>query len=168
MTTAKQIEANRRNALLSTGAVTECGKTTVSKNAIKHGIFTSALVIGDGIIQETVLDYNELLLNLTKSLNPTDQMESLLVEKIAVDFWRLKRVIKFESHCISDPYNGLTVANTLPNYGDDEKVTRYERSLQRSIMQILLCLKSCREFGKLFSNLGLFCKYKFYKLCRAK
>jgi len=42
MTTEKQVEAN---ALLSTCAVTVEGKTVVSRNAVKHGIFTKDLVI---------------------------------------------------------------------------------------------------------------------------
>ena len=37
MTTENKIEANRKNALLSTGAVTEEGKAIISKNALKHG-----------------------------------------------------------------------------------------------------------------------------------
>jgi hypothetical protein len=47
------------------------------------------------------------------SLNPSGQMECVLVEKIAVDFWRLRRVLRFESGsirkfldmAISDYYN---------------------------------------------------------------
>jgi len=33
-------------------------------------------------------------------LSPQGQLKSLLVEKIALDFWRLKRVIRFESGSI--------------------------------------------------------------------
>lgn len=48
MTTEKQIEANKMNALKSTGAVTEEGKAIVSKNAIKHSIFARDLIITSG------------------------------------------------------------------------------------------------------------------------
>jgi hypothetical protein len=100
MTTKKQIEANKSNALLSTGAVTEEGKAVVSKNAVKHGIFTQDLIISSGEGKESKEEYLELLNNLIESLNPSGQMEHLLVEKIAVDFWRLRRVLRFETGSI--------------------------------------------------------------------
>ncbi len=43
MTTAAQLEANRRNALRSTGPRTEQGKRRSSMNATRHG-FTGRLV----------------------------------------------------------------------------------------------------------------------------
>ena len=100
MATEKQIEANRKNALLSTGAVTEEGKTVVSKNAVKHGIFTKDLVIASGDGKEKQEEYQEMLDNLIESLHPTGQIEYMLVEKIAVDFWRLKRVLRYETGSI--------------------------------------------------------------------
>ena len=50
MTTKKQIEANKQNALVSTGPLTAEGKALVSQNAVKHGIFAKDLIIttGDG------------------------------------------------------------------------------------------------------------------------
>ena len=40
----KKIEANRRNARLSTGPRTEAGKDRSRNNAIKHGIFSSRML----------------------------------------------------------------------------------------------------------------------------
>jgi len=90
MTTPKQIEANCQNALLSTGPMTISGKTIVSTNAIKHGIFTKDLILTSEIGRENEDEYSEILNNLIECLSPSNQMESLLVEKIAVDFWRLR------------------------------------------------------------------------------
>lgn len=120
MATEKRIEANQANALLSTGAVTVEGKTIVSRNAIKHGIFTKDLIIKSGIGQENELEYQELLNGIIDSLSPQGQLESLLVEKIALDFWRLKRVIRFESgslkkyldEVLDDYYNSWQGSNT--------------------------------------------------------
>jgi hypothetical protein len=45
MTTFRQIEANRRNALKSTGPNTETGKEHSRRNAVRHGL-TVETVIG--------------------------------------------------------------------------------------------------------------------------
>lgn len=100
MATEKQVEANQKNALQSTGPNTETGKATVSKNAVKHGIFSKDLIIADGDGRENVEDFNELHQNLIESLRPDGQMQHILVEKIAVDTWRLKRVLRYETGCI--------------------------------------------------------------------
>lgn len=101
MTTEKQLLANIQNAKASTGPVTIEGKEIVATNAIKHGIFTRDLILGSGAGQENRAEYDELLANLTQCLFPRNQIESLLVEKIAVDFWRLRRTIRFETGSIS-------------------------------------------------------------------
>jgi len=101
MTTQKQIEANCQNAQLSTGPTTAKGKGIISMNATKHGIFTKDLILSSEIENENVNDYQEILNNLVACLSPCNQMESLLVEKIAVDFWRLRRTIRFETGSIA-------------------------------------------------------------------
>ncbi len=99
-TKRQQIEANQRNALVSTGPVTSQGKALVSQNAVKHGIFAKDLLITAGDGKEDAQEYQELLNGIILSLNPVGQMECLLVEKIAVDYWRLRRVLRFESGSI--------------------------------------------------------------------
>lgn len=100
MTTQKQVDANCQNAQLSTGPTTANGKAIVSTNAIRHGIFTKDLILTSDIGNENESDYREILNNLVDCLSPCNQMESLLVEKIAVDFWRLRRTIRFETGSI--------------------------------------------------------------------
>ena len=96
------MNANRQNAQLSTGPTTAIGKAIVSANAIKHGIFTKDLILTSSIGQEKMrVEYQEILDNLADCLSPCNQMESLLVEKIAVDFWRLRRTIRFETGSIT-------------------------------------------------------------------
>jgi hypothetical protein len=127
-TSLAKIESNRKNALLSTGAVTEEGKQIVSKNAIKHGIFTKDLIIASGDGRENEEEYRQLLHNLIESLNPQGQMEHLLVEKIAVDFWRLRRVLRFETGSIRkyldmviyDYYNETDWQGNKENKTNDE------------------------------------------------
>lgn len=100
MTTQKQLEANSQNALLSTGPMTISGKATIATNAIKHGIFTKDLILSSGPECENEDEYREILKNFTDCLSPSNQLESLLIEKIAVDFWRLRRTIRFETGSI--------------------------------------------------------------------
>jgi hypothetical protein len=101
MTTEKQRIANQANALLSTGPTSEEGKAIVSANSTKHGIFTKDLIVSSTIGRENADEYNEVLNNLKECFMPQNQMESLLVEKITIDFWRLRRVIRYEAASIS-------------------------------------------------------------------
>lgn len=100
MNSEKQLLANQQNAQLSTGPKTTKGKAVISTNAIKHGIFTKDLIVSSTLGKENEEEYLEMLNNLIDCLSPQNQMESLLVEKIAIDFWRLRRVIRFEAGSI--------------------------------------------------------------------
>ena len=44
MTSFRQIEANRRNALRSTGPITEAGKHRSRRNAVRHGLCAETVV----------------------------------------------------------------------------------------------------------------------------
>ena len=97
MTSEKQVQANAENARLSTGPVTDEGKSIVARNAVKHGIFAKDLVINAGDGREDELEYHELLTELKRDFGPEGRMEMLLVEKIAVNYWRLRRLIRYET-----------------------------------------------------------------------
>ena len=128
MTTEKQIQANKQNALVSTGPVTDEGKAVVVQNAVKHGVFARDLIIASGDGKENEEEYGKLLHNLIVSLNPSGQMEHLLVEKITVDFWRLRRVLRFETGSIRkhldmviyDYYNKTDWQDQKKNKTNDE------------------------------------------------
>jgi hypothetical protein len=97
MVTEKQLQANTHNAGLSTGPVTKEGKEVVARNAIKHGVFARDLVItaGDGLEDET--EYRGLVDELESDLEPVGRLEMLLLEKIAVNYWRLRRLVRYET-----------------------------------------------------------------------
>jgi hypothetical protein len=92
MTSTKQKEANGHNALLSTGPITLRKKAVVSRNAIKHGIFANDLIINAGDGREDELEYHALFNDLQKDLGPVGRME-----KIAINYWRLRRLIRYET-----------------------------------------------------------------------
>lgn len=77
MTTEKQLEANRQNALKSTGPTSIDGKSRASKNAIKHGIFSKNLVVSG----EKPSEYHSFRQNFIETLHSEGAMETLLVKK---------------------------------------------------------------------------------------
>ncbi len=89
--------SNCENAKKSTGPKTKIGKSIVSKNALRHGIFAKEAVITGGDGAEDQREFDALLPGLIEYYQPEGMQEMLLVEKIAVDNWRLKRLVRFEN-----------------------------------------------------------------------
>lgn len=148
MTTEKQKKSNRENALLSTGPITENGKAIVSKNAIKHGIFTHDLVIEKGDGKEKKEEYTELLNNLIDCLNPQGQLEYLLVEKIAVDFWRLRRVLRFEMASIRYCLDSATDDFYSKAGWERDKVNRTSEELEKEKCSFLRYIEWNKRYIK--------------------
>src|SRR5215211_2959763 len=93
MTSKKQIEANRRNALKSTGPKTPEGKASARLNATKHGLLSQEVLL-PGEDEEAL---NELGERLRAELQPVGEMENLLVERIIDATWRLRRLSRVEA-----------------------------------------------------------------------
>jgi hypothetical protein len=98
VTSLKQIDANRRNALLSTGPSSSEGKEVVSRNAVKHGILSRSLLLDD----ESPEEYQALVIELQNNLQPHGVLEFTLVEKIAIALWRQKRLVRAETATIDE------------------------------------------------------------------
>ena len=92
----KKIEANRRNALRSTGPKTPQGKRAVRWNALKHGPLAKEVVIQAGDGKESRSEFRNLMAQLWEDIHPEGVLEEMLVEKIAVCYWRLRRVLRSE------------------------------------------------------------------------
>ena len=90
----QKLSANRKNAQLSTGPKTVLGKAKSALNAVKHGIFTKECL--KNISNEEARDYETLRLGIFESLNPKDQMQAILCDKVTIDVWRLRKVLTFE------------------------------------------------------------------------
>ena len=95
MTSQKQIKANKKNALKG-GVKTKQGKDIVKFNALKHGLLSKATVITTGDGTESIEEYELLLNGLIEHFKPLGTMEEMLVEKIAVSYWRLRRANYYE------------------------------------------------------------------------
>jgi len=90
-------ERNRNNAQFSTGPRTTKGKKKVSRNALKHGLLTREAVVSGAGFSESKKEFRSLCSQLAMDLQPEGMLEKLLVEKIAISCWRLKRVLRTES-----------------------------------------------------------------------
>jgi len=89
---AVQIEANRRNALLSTGPRTETGKKTSSLNALRHGL-TARIVV---LPSEDLAAYKRFSADFLASLAPETFAERQVAQTIVDTQWRLNRVLTLE------------------------------------------------------------------------
>ena len=115
-TTDKQIAANRRNAAKSTGPKTAGGKATASRNAIKHGLLAREIVIDAGEGAESREEFETVLLTLTDQFDPNGPLKHMLVEKIAVAYWRLRRAHRYEVGLIRH-----SLDNATESYYADER-----------------------------------------------
>ena len=93
MTSLRQIEANRRNAMNSTGPRTTRGKAVVALNAVQHGLLSRQAVIQG----ESEAELVELGKRLRGQLAPIGELELLLADRIISTAWRLRRAIALET-----------------------------------------------------------------------
>ena len=93
MTSFRQIEANRRNALRSTGPKTEAGKQVSRRNAVRHGL-TAETVIG---APEDAEDYKAFQAAIIADYDAQSAVERELVLRLASILWRLRRANAMET-----------------------------------------------------------------------
>jgi len=93
----RKIQANRRNALRSTGPKTVRGKRTVARNAIKHGLLAREVVITAGDGKESSEEFHALVGQLWEDYQPVGVVEESLVQTIANCWWRKARVLRAEN-----------------------------------------------------------------------
>ena len=93
MTSLRQIEANRRNARLSTGPVTEEGKKRSRRNAVRHGLTAETVI--DAL--EDAEDYAAFEMAITADYEAQSAVERELVLRLASLLWRLRRATAIES-----------------------------------------------------------------------
>ena len=109
------IQANRRNALRSTGPTTVRGKRTVARNAIKHGFLAREVVITAGDGEESLEEFHDLVKQLHEQYEPIGVVEESLVQTIATCWWRKARVIRAENGEIRKRLDTLAVDRALRN-----------------------------------------------------
>jgi hypothetical protein len=93
MATTSQIEANRRNALKSTGPRTPEGQAVSRLNALKTGIDARSQVIPG----ESPEDLETLALDYHRRFHPDAPEQSFLVDSLIQSEWLLRRYHKVEA-----------------------------------------------------------------------
>ena len=169
---SKRAVANRRNAQRSTGPSTEEGKSRSRRNALKHDVLASALLITEGEGAEDPAEFDELLGGLRRDLAPVGTLEEMLIEKIAVCWWRQKRVLRCEAglvrraflpdpgrqvkECLSSaiglgPHPELAAIKdhlSLPLSADLDRILRYETTIQRQLVYAISQLERLQRARK--------------------
>jgi hypothetical protein len=94
MATQPQIDANRRNAQMSTGPRTTAGKNASSRNAVKHNLSGSTFAILPG---EDVDAFERLARAYREEWKPNTEQEIFLVNTMVQSRWRLDRIARMEA-----------------------------------------------------------------------
>src|SRR5262249_36538239 len=89
----KQQQANRQNALRSTGPRTAAGKQRVRMNPLKHGLLAQEILL-PGDHPEA---FEELAERIRTETEPVSVEEELLVERMIGCVWRLRRLTRVEN-----------------------------------------------------------------------
>jgi hypothetical protein len=93
MTSARQLEANRYNALKSTGPRTINGKQASRRNALRHGLTAETLIEP----LEDPENYRAFEAAIVAEYLPQSPVEKELVHRLASLFWRLRRATSIET-----------------------------------------------------------------------
>jgi hypothetical protein len=125
MTSFRQIEANRSNALRSTGPKTEDGKRRSRRNAVRHGLTAETIILA----LEDIEDYEAFEAAVTLDYDARTAVERELVLGLASLLWRLRRATAVETDLLQ------IQAETLK---DRQHETRFAANPSRNLRVIYL------------------------------
>jgi len=92
----RKLAANQENARRSTGPRTPEGKEKVRLNAVRHGLLAKEVIVPIGDEQENRSKFERLCNDLWQHYAPVGPVEEMLVEMIAICYWRLRRATRAE------------------------------------------------------------------------
>lgn len=140
MATIAKVKANQRNALKSTGPRTPAGKSTVARNAMKHGLLSREVLLPE----EDRSAFRALAVNLCDCLQPVGALEVLLVDRIVAALWRLRRAQVIEADLCEPDFSGGQFKTLGSRFADGclqpdsfSKLSRYEGAIERSLFRAL-------------------------------
>jgi len=107
MTSLKQIEANRRNALKSTGPTTPEGKERSRRNALRHGLTAETVIAA----LENSEDYEAFEAAVISDYDAESAVERVL--RLASVLWRLRRATGIGTAIFESVTVDLARSNTV-------------------------------------------------------
>lgn len=170
MTSFRQIEANRRNALKSTGPTTTEGKQRSRQNAVRHGLCAETVVE----VVEDIDDYRGFEAAVIADFDARTAVEHELLLRLASLLWRLRRataietdLIRIQAEILRDRSQGrklkklnnvaspTLVTAPVRNKQGDEKDDEPCRPISQPARQLTLCFQRLANFDNgLFERLG--------------
>jgi hypothetical protein len=145
MTSEKKAQANRRNALKSTGPKTPEGKAAVRLNALRHGLRSEEILL-PGEDEEALRELDEYL---RAELQPVGELENLLIDRVVAAYWRLRRLGRVEAGIFIQESLGDLVNSNASTLGLSfirgdgnganafSKLSRYEAGIERGLYKAL-------------------------------
>jgi hypothetical protein len=157
MTIPAKIEANRRNAKLSTGPRSATGKGVVARNPVRHGVFAHMPVVPG----ENPYDWDRHRSGIVASFAPVGLLERTLAERVALLLWRFARLARFEAGVTAaavedagllppeaDPFTA-SLRSPIPNTDDYLKITDQQLRLARvNHAEVLATAELLRGLGE--------------------
>jgi hypothetical protein len=110
MSSLKQIEANRRNALKSTGPTTPEGKERSRCNAVRHGLTAETVIAA----LEDAADYQAFEAAVIADYDAESAVERELVLRLASVLWRLRRATGIETALFESVAYSATIRMRTP------------------------------------------------------
>jgi hypothetical protein len=161
---------------VSTGPRSDAGKRRSSRNAIRHGLFTDAVVIAG----ESVTGFRALVRAIKEDLGITGATAEILIEKLAVTLWRHARLYRAEGaeilqsaqlrdRFLKEHFHDLNFleSESLQNYRADSAEPPQTRSSEPSFPSIdqlanLISIdrQLSREIDCIFGQLEHVCRLK--------
>jgi hypothetical protein len=131
MPTRAQIDANIRNAKLSSGPKTEEGKAIAAKNNTSHGLAGAFTVMP----WESQLDFDALRDALRNEHQPATPTEQLLVDGMAQYHWLRDRAMTLQQGCFDLETGKISDQKSFALYLRYE--TTHQRAFHKSLNDLL-------------------------------
>jgi hypothetical protein len=148
----KQLEANKKNAQKG-GVKTPEGKAIVKFNALKHGLLAKEVIVTVGEGEENPQEFNALLDDLKAQLAPEGTLEEMLVEKVAVAYWRLRRAYRYEVGLIRQELDTATDDFYDETDYHDKKINKTNEEIDQEVEQENEELKNWKKYRSRLCNM---------------
>ena len=142
-------DVNRANAAYSTGPRSLEGKNNSKRNSFRHGLYARDLVLPG----EDPAELDQLRARLRSEHQPGNETESILVNEIAENFWRLRRMREMEARGMQpEDFDGWFEAGLLTLVA--RKMAAAERSMYKAIATLRQLQKDRGFVPSISANTG--------------